>query len=460
VTLASWQREILEEGDLYRVGGSVRDRILDPGIEPPDTDFLVRALPPQRLEAILKRHGRLVLVGRAFGVYRFTPEGGRAVDIVYPRLERSTGPGHRDFDVKWDWQLGVEEDLRRRDFTVNAIAEHVGSGRRIDPAGGERDLRARLLRVMFAGAFQEDPLRILRGVRFAAQLNLRVEAETHRLMAASVDRLDTLSAERVQEEFSKTLTRCGMPSRAFTLARELGALKQVLPELDRCAGVEQNVFHPDDVFVHSLKTCDQVARDKLLVRWAALMHDVGKVDTRRILADDHGERVVFYGHEKVSAQSARAALRRLRYPNAFVRDCVHLVTHHMFNYESAWKDSTVRRFIRSVGEDRLDDLFALREADCRSRGLTAEIDNLGELRARVRAQLAQRHTLTERDLEIDGRDVMRELGIGPGPEVGKLLRELLERVLDDPSLNERDRLLAALRTGSGNGGKQKNRKPS
>jgi poly(A) polymerase/tRNA nucleotidyltransferase (CCA-adding enzyme) len=452
MALPEWQREILDRGELYRVGGAVRDRLLDASARPPDDDFLVRGLPPEELETLLGRYGRVVLVGKSFGVYRFTPGNGDAVDIVYPRRERSTGPGHRDFDVHWDWRMPVEEDLVRRDFTVNAIAEDVRTGRRIDPAGGQADLSAGILRAMFPAAFIEDPLRVLRGIRFAATLHFRVEPDTRRMMAQAAPALGTLSAQRVQEEFTKILTRCEQPSAAFVLAHEIGALAVVLPELDRCVGVEQNEYHPDDVFVHSLKTLDCAPRDNLTVRWAALMHDVGKVDTRERVDDERGERIVFYGHEKVSARLTRRALERLRYPVAMVERCVHLVRQHMFNYLEEWKDATVRRFMRTVGDHNLEDLFALREADCRSRNLYVEIDNLRALEARVAEQRAARHTLAVEDLAVDGRDVMEVTGLAPGRAVGEILERLLERVLDDPSMNDRDRLRKAMRgmrTGEG-----------
>jgi tRNA nucleotidyltransferase/poly(A) polymerase len=444
MTPAVWQDEITARGELYRVGGCVRDRLLglpDAG----ETDFIVRGIAPAELELLLSRHGHLVLVGKAFGVYKFSPAGSDVTfDIAYPRVETSTGVGHRDFQVHWDWNLPVEQDLVRRDFTINAIAERVPDGARVDPCRGEQDVRDRILRTIFPRAFQEDPLRILRGARFAARFTLEVESATLQLMREAAALVDTVSSERVQDEFTKTLTQCERPSAAFELLRATGALARLLPEVDRCAGVTQNQYHPDDVYWHSLKTLDAAPRHSLVVRWAALLHDTGKVDARQMIRDQDGERIVFYGHEDISARYTAAVLDRLRYPRATVAACRHLVQEHMFRYSRSWKPATLRRFMRRIGVAHLDDLFLLREADCRSRDLAEELADLQDLRARVAGELAAEATLGVNDLAVDGNDVMRVLGIGPGPRVRAVLEELLERVTDTPEFNDRESLLRAI----------------
>ncbi len=444
MTIPRWQRAILDAGELYRVGGAVRDRLL--GVrDVVDSDFLVRGIAPPAFEEILASHGTWSRVGKAFGVYKFTPsDGGPTVDVVFPRVEASTGTGHRDFDVRFDWTLPVEDDLGRRDFTINAIAERVPDEHVIDPFDGRGDLERRVLRMIFPRAFIEDPLRILRGARFAARFELRVDAPTHAAMTAAGALVSTVSAERVQDELTKTLTQCDRPSVALDLLHRVGSLVAWLPELDRCAGITQNEYHPDDVYWHSLKTCDAAPRSSLLVRWAALLHDVGKVDTRQTVVDDGVARVVFYGHEDVSAEMTERVLGRLRYANDFVARCRHLVREHMYHYESSWKPATVRRFMRRIGDDAVDDLLRLREADSRSRTLDAELSALDELRARVGEERRARATLTVRDLAIDGNDVMRELAMEPGQAVGRILEELLERVTDTPSLNTREQLIAWL----------------
>jgi poly(A) polymerase/tRNA nucleotidyltransferase (CCA-adding enzyme) len=263
-------------------------------------------------------------------------------------------------------------------------------------------------------------------------------------MEESAPLLSTVSAERVQEEFSKILTQCETPGNAFDILRQCGGLGVVFPELERCAGVTQNEYHPDDVYWHTLKVCNAAPQSSLLVRWAALLHDLGKVDARQIVHDEAGTRVVFYGHEIVSTEIAERVLGRLRYARAFVFQCAHLVREHMYRYESGWKPATVRRFMARVGPESLDDLFALREADCRSRDLTDELAALTELRSRVELELRERHGVHLKDLAVGGEDVMRELGLAPGPEVGDVLQRLFERVLESPELNQKTALLALM----------------
>ncbi len=443
MALENWQREILKHGELYRVGGSVRDRLMGVEARAPDSDYLVRGIPPEALESILSGLGRVSLVGKHFAVFKFKAHGrGEEVDIAFPREEVSTGPGHREFDVRASWDLPVEADLRRRDFTINAIAQNVLDGALVDPFDGERDIRRKVLRMVFPKAFEEDPLRILRGVRFAARFSLTIEAQTERAMKASVSLLETLSPERIQEEITKLLTQCDTPSGGFRMLRDLGALRILMPELERGVGVEQNEYHPDDIFVHSLKTCDCVPKENLLVRWAAILHDLGKVDKKRVIEETGSPpRIVFYGHEFESAVIGDRILGRLRYPNSFVERCHLLVRNHMFNYQPEWSPATVRRFIRRVGEENLPDLFLLREADCCSRDLEACIAELTDIKERVNEEIARKRALKISDLAISGRDVMEALGVAEGPEVGRVLSALLEAVLESPGLNTRERLI-------------------
>ncbi len=445
--LSRWQKDILQEGELYAVGGTVRDALMGlPAVEE-RKDFLVRSITAARLEEVLTRHGKMALVGKSFGVYKFRPAGTEAQhDIAFPRTEKSTGPGHRDFDVAFDPELPVEADLGRRDFTINAIARNLADDRLIDPHHGRRDIDKHTVRMIFAEAFAEDPLRILRGIRFAARFGFEIEKKTAAAMKKSAPLLETLSPERIQEELNKLLGECERPSGGFEWMYKTGALQIILPELARGYGVEQNEYHPDDIFWHSVKSCDEAPRANLPVRWAALLHDLGKVDKKQVITEEGASpRVVFYGHEKVSAELTAAILGRLRFGHDFTKKCVHLVAQHMFYYQPEWNRSTVRRFIRTAGVEHLEDLFKLREADLLSRNLGGELPELEELRGRVQSELEAESALTISDLLIDGADVMRVLGLGEGRRVGDILEALFERVLQSPELNERQTLLDLLK---------------
>lgn len=447
MTPKAWQTAIIEKGELYRVGGAVRDVLFGIEHDPQDEDFLVRGIAPRTLESILRRHGRAVLVGKSFGVYKFRASGESVDhDIAFPRKEISTGPGHRDFAVEYDHRLPIEADLGRRDFTINAVAQNVADGSLVDPFRGGRDAADRVLRMIFPRAFQEDPLRILRGVRFAARFHLKIDRATYSAMLDAAPLVATISVERIQEEFNRILKQCEQPSTAFEELRRVGVLQMLLPELNEAYGIEQNIHHPDDVYWHSLKSADAAPMDNLLVRWAALLHDLGKVAAKQEIEDpEEGRKVVFYGHEDISADITQAVLTRLRFGKDFVKRCRHLVQHHMIRYDSEWNRSSVRRFIRRIGEANLDDMFALKAADVLSRDRYDKLDENEELRRRAQAELEDAHALKITDLKIDGDDVMKVLGIPASARVGVILSSLFERVTEDPSLNERDTLLGIVK---------------
>jgi putative nucleotidyltransferase with HDIG domain len=244
----------------------------------------------------------------------------------------------------------------------------------------------------------------------------------------------------VRDELGKLLLG-ERPDLGLDVLREAGLLAGVLPELSACFGVTQNHWHAYDVYRHTLETlrhCVPRAR----VRWAALAHDLGKPATRAVKED--GE-ATFYNHPVVGAEIADRLLERLRFPRAEREAVVRLVREHLFDYRPEWTDAAVRRFLRRVGVENLDDLFDLRRADIVGTGVGSDDSPLAALRARVDAVLAAKAPLSVSDLAVTGGDVMAALGEGPGPRVGEVLRSLLELVLDDPELNTRERLLERLR---------------
>ncbi len=434
--LYPWERSVLDESDLYLVGGTVRDLILGTRGRSIDEDYLVTGLDLDRLVAILNRFGRTSLVGKSFGVIKFTTPKGPTVDISLPRMEFSTGPGHRDFHVSFAPSITVEKDLERRDFTVNSMALHLGEMRLVDPLSGERDLDKRILRINHPGSFREDPLRILRGVQFLARFGLEPTRETLEIMRRDKELILNISPERVREELNKMMLQAGKPGDGFIFMRENGILSYVLPELEETFGVEQNEYHPDDIFMHSIKSCD-AARPDLHIRWSALLHDLGK---KKMKAHVEG-RVVFYRHEEESAAIAERVLDRLRFPRDFTRKVVHLVKHHMFHITDEWSNAAVRRFVSRVGAENLEDLFALREADAISRGDLEIEKDIERTKERVNSVLESLAAFRREDLAVDGLDVMRILGIQSGPKVGQVLKRLLEEVIEHPEWNERERLV-------------------
>jgi len=435
-----WEEALLEVCDLYLVGGTVRDMFLGVNANSLDEDYLASGIELDDLVRRLERFGSVSLVGKSFGVIKFTPPSERSVDISMPRTEFSTGPGHRDFSVRFNPSLAIEKDLERRDFTINSMAFHLKHRVVVDPLGGRGDLEDRVLRVNRCDSFVEDPLRILRGVQFMARFELVVEDETCALMRRDCGLLGTVSPERVRDELNKLLLLAMKPSRGFVFMHDQGMLKIILPELENTYGEEQNEYHPDDVFMHSLKSCDS-ARAELLIRWSALLHDVGKKDMKRVIEG----RTVFYRHEEQSAHIADAILARLRFPNDLREKVVSLIEHHMFHVTGEWSDAAVRRFIARVGKENIDCLLALREADGLSRGDGGVIEQNKVIRGRIARIVESDAAFKIKDLAVTGLDVMQVLGIEEGPEVGVILQRLFDRVLEDPERNSREVLISLIR---------------
>jgi tRNA nucleotidyltransferase (CCA-adding enzyme) len=405
-----------------------------------DFDYIASGIEAKKLISILEGMGRADHVGRSFGVIKFRTPGGITVDVALPRFEVSTGTGHKEFDVRPDPSLPVEKDLERRDYTINSMAVNLRDMSLADPLGGRKDLDERLLRVNRENSFVEDPLRILRGVQFMARFGLDVEPETTDLMVKHRELIPTVSIERVRDELNKMMLLSESPSLGYIFMHETGILPLVLPELDETWGVDQNEFHPDDVFHHSVRSCD-LAEKELLIRWCALLHDLGKKKMKKRVEG----RTVFYRHESESADIAREVLTRLVFPSSFVESASHLISHHMFMITEDWSDSAVRRFISRVGPENIDDLIAIREADGTSRGDGRTGADVAYSRARIEKVLSEESALKRSDLAVTGRDVIAIAGVEPGPEVGRILGELLEEVLDHPEYNTRERLERMIR---------------
>ncbi|MDO8526909.1 MAG: HD domain-containing protein [Deltaproteobacteria bacterium] len=431
--------------EVYEVGGPVRDRILKR--ETKDHDLLACKIPIDRLKNILQPFGKVAAVGKAFGVLKFTPylDPSITIDIALPRKEISTGSGHRDFQVDFDPNLPVQEDLGRRDFTFNAMALHLKTGELIDPFNGKQDLENRILRQVFPKAFEEDPLRLIRAVQFAARFGMTIEPVTLESLKKNASLIATVSPERIIEEIKK-LFSAPIPSVGLEFMREAGLLRHVLPELEALQKIEQDKLPGDDVYRHTLRVLDATRADEYLdhpgdmeLMLAALFHDVGKATTKRF--DKAKDRVVFYGHQLASKRMAKKWLEKMKVTTIGVdpKRVETLVEHHMFETKSYFTDKAIRRFVAKIGQDLIYKLIDLRLADNRGGKHPKSINGVLKMRKRVQDELAKKPPFGPGDLALNGHDLM-SMGIPAGPQMGKILKHLVEIVLDDPELNTRERL--------------------
>ena len=423
------------------VGGTVRDALLGrmPGGRAID---VATDLTPDQASG---RFAHVIPTGLPHGTVTIV-EDALTVECTTFRREGAYRDARRPDHV--EFTDDPEADLARRDLTVNALAWDPAAKELLDPHGGALDLERRVLRAVGDPGlrFREDALRPLRVARFTATLEMEPDEPLRRALAAlalpgSGYAGAAVAAERVRDELDRML-EAREPSRGFELLREAGLLALWLPELARCRGVPQNRFHAYDVYFHSLYACDAAPREKPDVRWAALLHDLGKPETRV----DHDGEGTFYNHQFVGAEIAARLLDRLRMPHARRDRIVHLVREHMFDYRSQWSDAALRRWLKRVGTEHVADLFDLRLADTRGNGLKQGTPAaLDPMRERIERLIAESSALHVTDLAVDGRDVMREMAIAPGPAVGEALEALLEEVLDDPARNTREHLLVRLR---------------
>ena len=413
----------------YAVGGCVRDALL--GITPHDYDLCTNAAPEETSRVFAGC--RLVRSGEKHGTIGVVTDSG-VIEITTFRTEGGYQDGrHPD----WVRFVGtVEEDLARRDFTVNAMAYSPKDGY-IDPWGGRADLENRVLRAVGdpATRFTEDALRILRGVRFAVRFSLTPETQTEQAMFRLAPAMDQLAKERVFDELCKLLPLIS----AQDLLRYAPVLTRVIPELQPCLGFDQrNFHHAYDVLTHIAHVV-QAVPPTLPLRWAALLHDIGKPACFTLDENGTGH---FLGHAQVSAQMANDILLRLKAPTALREQVVFLVAHHMTPL--APDKRILRRRLGKYGTENLQALLALQEADMGSKGtgVTTGMEQFPLLRRLVDEILDEDACLTVKDLCVDGKDLMAQ-GFAPGPQLGKCLLWLLELVQDEQLPNEQQALLDA-----------------
>jgi tRNA nucleotidyltransferase (CCA-adding enzyme) len=432
-------RTLWERGNAaYLVGGGVRDGLL--GRSTNNWDLSTDARPEELLTLFpggtyQNRFGTVLVPG--------------GVEVTTFREDHRYGDHRRPDEVTFtDDPLA---DLARRDFTVNAIA--WGRGKTdaqpdfLDPTGGRADLDARLLRAVGNPdrRFDEDALRMLRAARLAAQVGLEIEAETLGAIGRHAADVRFVSGERVGTEVRRIL-ESATPSTGLRVLQQTGLLAALVPQLAAQRGVPQAKIPGHDLWDHTLLTVDAAANLRphdLRLTLAALLHDSGKPET---FAAGH-----FIGHAAAGAAIAREWLGRIAYPSRDADFVARLIEEHMFEYSPTWSDAAVRRFMKRVGVDLVDDLLVLRQADNVGSGHTADAGHLAELRERVETERTRRSPMSVADLAVNGNDILAALGREAGPWLGQVLARLLDSVIGDPTRNTPSRLLADVREWSRRG---------
>lgn len=427
-------KTLVERGfEAYLVGGCVRDMMLGRG--PKDWDVTTNARPEQVQELFED-----TVYENDFGTVGIKTESEdprvKVIEVTTYRIEgKYTDKRHPDA-IKF--ATNIEDDLSRRDFTVNAMALGM-DGALIDPYGGELDIKERSIRTVgdATARFREDALRLMRAVRFSVELDFEIEFTTRRAIVECSRELEVIAKERVRDELVKILMT-PRAAKGILLLEELGLLEFVLPELREGIGIGQNKHHVYSCFEHSVRALDYAAKQdySLEVRMASFLHDVGKPRSKK----GEGESSTFYQHEYIGARMAVKMLDRLHFSREFVEYVAHLVRRHMFYYDiGGVTPAGVRRFIVRVGPENIDDLLKVREADRIGSGVEKAIPY------RLRHFLfmiekVKHDPITPKMLALNGDELMELLEMKPGPRVGWILNALLEEVLDDPKKNIKEKL--------------------
>lgn len=424
--------------EAYLVGGCVRDMLL--GREPKDWDVATDAEPEETQKLFPDS-----VYENDFGTVGIKTESEdprlKIIEITTYRIEGKYSDQRHPDEVKF--ASNIEDDLSRRDFTVNALAMNL-KGDVIDPYGGANDLKAKIIRTVGNAEerFSEDALRLMRAVRFAVELDFEIELNTRRAIEKLAGGLEAIAKERVRDELIKIMMTPNA-AKGIIMLEELDLLRYVLPELREGLGVGQNKHHIYTVFEHNIRALAYTAGENysLVVRMAALLHDVGKP---KVKAGD-GPDSTFYNHEYVGAKLATRALDRLRFSKDFVEAVAHLVRSHMFYYNvGEISPAGVRRFLVRVGPENIDDLLKVREADRIGSGVKKAVPyKLRHLLFMI--DKVKKDPLSPKMLKVNGDDMMSILEIKPGPRIGWILNALLEEVLEDPEKNERGQLTARMK---------------
>jgi len=440
VELPKSVHEILDKFDkagyeIYIVGGAVRDTLM--GRLTNDWDFTTNATPEEILKVVPGG-----LYNNEFGtVFTDNPDDpGRPHEITTFRTEE----GYEDFrhPTKISWGKTLEEDLSRRDFTINAMALDKNL-KVIDLYKGQEDIKNKLVRAVGDPneRFGEDALRMMRAVRIASELGFLIEEKTFEAIKKNALLINKIAKERVKDELFK-LIASGNPYDGMLLFRNSGLMQEILPELEKCFGVEQKSpgrHHVYDVGTHLLMALKFCKSEDTITRFATLIHDIGKPQTYRKLSTGV---ITFYNHEMVSTKIAENIADRLRFSKKEKDKLIILVRWHQFTVDEHQTDSAIRRILKNVGLENMEDMLALRVADRLGGGAAETSWRLEEFKARLIE--VQKEPFSVKDLKIDGNDVMKELNMKPGPEVGKILEGLFEKVVNKEVENTKEDLMRTL----------------
>lgn len=440
----------------YLVGGAVRDMLMK--VPAHDWDVATNATP----QDVIKLFKFVVPTGIEHGTVTVHYKGNE-IEVTTFRTEAGYSDGRHPDSI--NYAATIEEDLARRDFTMNAIAASLEDGIITDPYGGQDDIKNKLIRTVGAAheRFMEDGLRPVRALRFASKLGFSIEKNTYsEIFKKEIQaKAASISIERFRDEFEKIMAS-PKPSVGLKLLEESGLLDIFIPEFKICRGCIQSdyrAFHKFDVLDHLFYACDGAPADKLNVRLAALFHDIGKPAAKKILHETvlDGEKndgskkeietITFYNHEAFGEKITQKLMTRLKFSNDMISNVCHLVKEHMFHYESNWSEAAVRRFIIRVKPECMEDLYDLRLADMYGMynekvdvRYSESVKLLLELKARVKKELSKKTALSLKSLAVNGRDLM-QLGIPAGKELGRILNELLECVIEDPAMNNKEMLI-------------------
>lgn len=431
---------LIKEGHrAYVVGGCVRDLLL--GKKPKDWDVATDAK-PEKVQKIFPDSVYENKFGTVAVKTKSEKDSLKIIEITTFRIESKYSDKRHPDSVKFT--KTIEEDLGRRDFTINAIALDIYNKQLIDPFGGKDDLRKKIIRAVGnpEERLTEDALRLIRTVRFAAELGFKIEKKTAEAVKKNAGLIRMVAKERVRDEFVKIVMSSGA-ARGINLLEETGLLEHIIPELREGIGCTQNKHHIYTVWEHNLRALDYAVKRgySLVVRLAALLHDVGKPRTK----EGEGPNATFYNHEVVGAKMTAQILGRLRFSKDLLKKVTHLVRYHLFYYNvGEVTEAAVRRFIRRVGLENIPDLIKVREADRISSGVPKAVPyKLRHLLFMV--EKVRKDPIDHRMLAVKGDDVMKVAGIEQGPKVGWILAILLEKVIENPKENKKETLIKEIK---------------